>query len=393
MLLNWGVVRLAAVVYFVQGALGIAGIALPLYLRAQGFSVSKIAFISSVAAIPWFLKPIYGAISDFVPIGHLRRRPYLFIYCICSSLGWIFLSMAPPDEKWLILSMMFANLGFAATDVITDGLVVEYSRPGTVQTYQSIAWGARSIGSVLSGFTGGILAAKLTAQNIFIITGFLPLVSILAIIFLREKKAPSKWDTKNIPSHVWESICKLWRVLKGDLKWFLIFIFIISTSSAFGLPLFFYMRETLQFDEIFLGLLSSVTWAGAMVGCFLFLTFFQKVRLKKALYWAISIGFIEILMTLLIKDAMSAFLISFLLGVLGYNVLLPLFSSAARLAHGTGVEGLLYAILMSLFNVGQAVSSSLGGRLYDWVGLETLIILTALFALTAFLVIPRLKTL
>ena len=153
------------------------------------------------------------------------------------------------------------------------------------------------------------------------------------------------------------------------------------------------MRETLKFDEIFLGLLNSVTWAGAMVGCFLFLTFFQKVRLKKALYWAIAIGFIEILMTLLIGDALSAFLISFLLGVLGYNVLLPLFSSAARLAHGTGVEGSLYAILMSLFNLGQAFSSSLGGHLYDVIGLRTLIVLTAFLALTAFLVIPRLKTL
>jgi MFS family permease len=390
MLLNWGVVRLAAVVYFIQGALGIAGIALPLYLRAQGFSVGKIAFITAVASAPWFFKIVYGAISDAIPLWNLRRKPYLVIYCICSSLGWIFLSFAPPTERALIMTMMLANLGFAATDVITDGLVVEYSRAGTAQTYQSIAWGARSIGSVLSGFTGGVLAARLEAQNIFFITGILPLVSLFAIAALREKHAPRKWHARNILEPIWKSIQY---ILNGDLKWFLVFIFIISTSAAFGLPLFFYMREVLQFDEIFLGLLSSVTWAGAMVGCFLFLTFFQKIRLRKALYWAISIGFVEILMTLLIKDAMSAFLISFLLGIMGYNVLLPLFSSAAKLAHGTGVEGSLYAILMSLFNLGQAFSSTLGGRLYDFIGLKVLIVLTALLMLTAFLVIPRLRTL
>ena len=56
--------------------------------------------------------------------------------------------------------MTIANLGLAATDVITDGLVVEYSRKGTAQTYQGIAWGARSVGSILSGYLGGILAAK-----------------------------------------------------------------------------------------------------------------------------------------------------------------------------------------------------------------------------------------
>src|SRR3989338_723388 len=341
MLFHLGVARLAAVVYFVQGSLGIAGIALPLYLRAQGFSISKIAFISSVSAAPWFFKIVYGAISDAIPLWGLRRKPYLIIYCFLSCAGWILLSLVSPGEKQLIAAMMIANLGFAATDVIADGLVVEYSRPGTAQTYQSIAWGTRSIGSVLSGFTGGVLAAKLTAQDIFLITGLLPLISLLAIIALREKKAPKKWRGKKVFSPIVESVRD---ISKGDLKWFLVLLVIISTSAAFGVPLFFYMRETLKFDEIFLGLLNSVTWTGAMVGCFLFLAFFQKIRLKKALYWAVGIGFIEILLTLLIKSAPTAFFISFLLGILGYNVLLPLFSSAARLAYKTGVEGSLYAI-------------------------------------------------
>jgi MFS family permease len=394
MLLNWGLVRLAAVVYFIQGALGIAGIALPLYLRNQGFSISKITFISSVAAAPWFFKIVYGVISDAIPIWKLRRKPYLIIYVLLSCLGWILLSLGPTEEKWIIMAMMIANLGFAATDVITDGLVVEYSRQGTAQMYQSISWGARGLGSVLSGFTGGVLAARLTAQNIFLITSFLPVLSLFAILFLKEKSFHKKGRTKNIFVNMVRDIWKGVRyILKGDLKWFMVLLFIISTSGSFGIPLFFHMRERLHFDEIFLGLLNSITWTGAIVGCFLFLTFFHRIQLKLTLYWAIAIGFIEILMTLFIKDAPSAFLVSFLLGVLGYNVLLPLFSSAAKLAHHTGVEGFLYAILMSFFNVGQAISGLVGGRLYEWIGLEPLIVLTAFVALSAFFVIPRLKTL
>ena len=71
---------LAGLVYFVQGALGIAGIALPLYLRAQGFSITKIAFITSVSSAPWFFKIAYGAISDAFPLWRLRRKPYLIIF-------------------------------------------------------------------------------------------------------------------------------------------------------------------------------------------------------------------------------------------------------------------------------------------------------------------------
>ncbi len=390
MLLNWDVMRLAAVVYFIQGSLGIAGIALPLYLRAQGFSISKITFIISVVSIPWFLKIVYGAISDAFPIFGLRRKPYLIIFIILSCLGWVLLSVLPPEQNWLILSMTIANLGLAATDVITDGLVVEYSRKGSAQTYQSIAWGARSLGAVASGFTGGILAAKISAQNVFLITAMLPLVSLVAVLFLREKPWKGTLKKKNILTPIIKSFrC----IIHGDLKWFVLFLLILSTSVAIGTPLFFYMREILKFDEIFLGVLNSVTWFGAIIGCFIFINFFKDAPLHKALFWAVIFGFFDISMTLAIHNHASAFAVSLLLGVFGYMVLLPLFSSSATLAHATGVEGSLFAILMSLFNLGQAASSFFGGMLFEWIGLRALIISTAFFGLLALLVIPRFRSL
>lgn len=390
MLLNWGVTRLAAVVYFIQGSLGIAGIALPLYLRAQGFSISKITFVVSIVSIPWFLKIFYGAISDTFPIFGLRRKPYLIICSILSSLGWLLLSFLPPDEKWLILAMMIANLGLAATDVITDGLVVEYSRKGSAQTYQAIAWGARSIGSVISGFTGGLLAAKISAQSVFLITATLPLISLSATFFLREK--PWK-ESSNKRKNILTPIVKSFRcIIHGDLKWFVLFLLVLSSSVAIGTPLFFYMREILKFDEIFLGILNSVTWFGAIIGCFIFVKFFRKISLHKALFIAVIIGFFDILMTLAIKDHASAFAISLILGILGYMVLLPLFSSSATLAHATGVESSLFAILMSLFNLGQALASFMGGLLFEWIGLKALIISTAFFGLLALFIIPRFRS-
>ncbi len=391
MLINWGVTRLAAVVYFIQGSLGIAGIAMPLYLRAQGFSVSKITFIVSIVSIPWFLKIFYGAISDAFPIFGLRRKPYLVICAFLSSLGWLLLSILPPSEKWLIVAMTTANLGLAATDVITDGLVVEYSRKGSAQAYQAIAWGARSLGAVASGFTGGILAAKVTPQTVFLITAALPLFSLFAVIFLREK--PWKGKAK-VGHNLFAPIIKsFWCIISSDLKWFVLLLFLLSSSVAIGTPLFFYMREVLKFDEIFLGVLNSVTWFGAIIGCFIFLNVFKDVPLHRALCCAVLVGFFDILMTLAIQDHPSAFIVSLFLGILGYMVLLPLFSASATLAHSTGVEGSLFAILMSLFNLGQALASFLGGVLFEWIGLKALIVSTAFFGLSALLIIPRLKRL
>ena len=68
-------------------------------------------------------------------------------------------------------------------------------------------------------------------------------------------------------------------------------------------------------------------------------------------------------------------------------------SSAAKLAHGTGVEGSLFAILMSVFNLSQAAAAFGGGFLSEWLGLKTLIVVTAFVGLLGLLVIPRLRTL
>jgi len=60
---------LFAIVYFVQGALGLAGIALPLFMRESlGLSIVQITMISSIAGIPWILKPLYGLLSDYYPL-------------------------------------------------------------------------------------------------------------------------------------------------------------------------------------------------------------------------------------------------------------------------------------------------------------------------------------
>lgn len=47
-------------------------------------AVAQVAFLTSFAAFPWVVKPLYGFLSDTVPIYGYRRRSYLII---CGILG------------------------------------------------------------------------------------------------------------------------------------------------------------------------------------------------------------------------------------------------------------------------------------------------------------------
>src|ERR1700759_2035032 len=45
----------------------------------------------AVLDIPWIIKPLWGAISDFIPLFGYRRRPYLVLASLAAfcSFAWV----------------------------------------------------------------------------------------------------------------------------------------------------------------------------------------------------------------------------------------------------------------------------------------------------------------
>src|SRR6185437_10989574 len=73
-----------AIVYTVEGfcqaKAGVIWQPLTHYLKqTQGWDTVQIAASLAVLDVPWVVKPIYGIISDFVPLFGYRRRSYLLL--------------------------------------------------------------------------------------------------------------------------------------------------------------------------------------------------------------------------------------------------------------------------------------------------------------------------
>ena len=70
-----------AVVYLAEGMCQSDGvIAQPLnyYLKqVHGWTAVQVTAFLTVFNLPWFLKPLYGIVSDFVPIFGYRRKSWL----------------------------------------------------------------------------------------------------------------------------------------------------------------------------------------------------------------------------------------------------------------------------------------------------------------------------
>ena len=74
---------LFAIVYFAQGMFYLPDQAIAIVFKDRGLKSDEIAYFFLLTGIPWFIKPVYGLISDLFPLFGWRRKGYLS----CSTGG------------------------------------------------------------------------------------------------------------------------------------------------------------------------------------------------------------------------------------------------------------------------------------------------------------------
>src|SRR3954470_5297562 len=58
-------------------------------LKGWGRTAGEIAAFSALLAIPWSLKPLYGLLTDFVPLFGTRRKGYLILAAAAMAISLI----------------------------------------------------------------------------------------------------------------------------------------------------------------------------------------------------------------------------------------------------------------------------------------------------------------
>lgn len=107
-----------AMVYFVQGVLGLSRLAVSFYLKDDlHLDPAETAVISGFSALPWLIKPLYGFISDSIPLFGYRRRSYLFLSGLLGALSWSLMASFVDSKYGAAFCILTGSLSVAFSDV------------------------------------------------------------------------------------------------------------------------------------------------------------------------------------------------------------------------------------------------------------------------------------
>jgi folate/biopterin transporter len=381
-------------IYFVEGAVGLAQLAKTYLLKDQlHLGPAEMSALSGIFVLPWTIKPLYGFLSDGLPLYGYRRKSYLIAAGLTGGLSYALLGYSPFWDSLetstavagTCVALILSSACIAVSDVVADGIVVTRTRkesannPALAGSLQSLCWGSSAIGALLASYYSGSLIETLGNRGVFGLTAALPLLVALIAIGVDEERVDSEGSTTaNFLSGVQTQAETLWGALQQQAIWRpALFLFLWRATPTSDGAFFYFMTDDLHLGPEFMGRIQLVGAAAGLAGVWLYQQFFRNVNIKDLLFWSTIISFPLGLIPLLlithtnqalgIPDTALIYGDDVVLSALGRITFMPTLVLAARLCP-PGVEAVLFATLMSSFNGAGTLGTEIGAALTKLLG-------------------------
>nr|WP_294522010.1 MFS transporter [uncultured Rhodopila sp.] len=383
-----------AIVYAVEGIgqakSGIIWQPLTYFLKeTQGWDPVRISVSLAIFDLPWVIKPLWGAISDFVPLFGYRRRPYLVLANLAAVLAFARVATLNTPAA-LIPAITVTSVAMAVSSTLCGALLVETGQkhdasPGLVN--QQWLWYniAQMAAVLLAGYLLEILPPAGALHAAAWIAAAAPLSVVCSVWLVHEDRA--RIDLPALRGR----LAALLSAFRSRNLWLVAgFLFLYYFSPGFGTPLYFEMTDRLGFSQGFIGVLSSISAGGWILGGVLYKWRLHRLSQPALLRLSIAGGVAATLLYLLLDGEASAVAIWLLSGVAGMIAMIATMSLAAE-SCPEGAEGFAFAGLMSIVNLAAPLADSTGSVLFEHVfnrQIAPLITLSAAATALVFVLVP-----
>jgi Na+/melibiose symporter-like transporter len=329
------------------------------------FTPLDMARFFSITGIAWYLKPLAGMLSDYLPVFGSRRHSYMLGGAVVLSLLWLVVGFGPHAPLPMLAAICLLSTVLTICQSTVSALVVEggrlYAATGRLSTFRRVA---EHVAGVVVGPLGGMLALYSFRYTGSVCASIALLFAFLVMIFpAAEDFAPARKTRAELR----EGLRLLFssRPMWGATTLF----FLLSFSPGFQTPLFYYQTNTLGFTPRMIGALTLLGAACSIVGAGAYPWFCKKTGLRTLLTVSVILDAIFHGLYVFYGSPTSAVIIESAAGLMRGFVWMPVLDLLVR-AVPKGHEAVGAALEWTPANVAVAISDLSGSWLYQHFGLS-----------------------
>ncbi|KAL7122323.1 hypothetical protein ACP275_01G038400 [Erythranthe tilingii] len=380
--LHWSFVFGVVIVYGMSQGLGgaLAMVGTEYYMKdVQKVQPSDAQFYSGITSIPWIVKPIWGLLTDVVPVFGFHRKPYFLFAGFMGVFAMLFVSTH--KEVHIVLALLSLTAGSASVaiaDVTVDACVAQKSgiHPSLAADIQSLCALSAAIGSLVGFSFSGIFVHLIGPQGVFGLLTIPAWLVLLVGLLLKENRI-SNFPYEQMNQNFLKAGKSMWKTLKCPEVWrpclYMYLSFSLSLSISEGM--FYWATDSKDgpsFSKEIIGYVMAIGSIGSLLGAILYQYGLKNCPFRDLLMWAQILsclsGMLDLALVLRwnlklgIPDYFFVVIDSSVSQLIGRLKWMPLLVLSSKLCPA-GIEGTFFALLMSIDNFGLLTSSWFGGLL------------------------------
>jgi MFS family permease len=367
-------------------------------LTRWGHGAGELGAFSMAVGLVWVLKPVFGLLTDFVPVLGRKRQGYLILAGALAAASMFGLAVFPtPTNRfaWLLGWLASATLAWSFADVAADALLIDRGRDsGLVGRFQAIQWASAYSAGIVAGVGGGWLSQNSREHLGFWICGLAATGTVLLATFAVREPRISKPTLG--PEAVVRTLTTAAR--SPTLLGVGAFLFLWNFNPFSKDVLYWHMTQTLGFSKAFYGSTRTLEAVGSILGCLVYPILARWVATPSLIRLSIVLGVASTLAFAVVTGRESAVAVSLVVGIIYMTATLIQLDLAAR-ACPPEAAGTVFALLMAMENLSASLSIGLGAWTYAW-GLELwgattsfylLVFIGSTFTAMSWLLLPMLR--
>jgi MFS family permease len=331
-----------------------------------------------ITYIPWILTPVWGLLTDVVPVAGYQRRPYFIFAGLLGLISTLVISLHSKIHISIaVLLLTSTAAGVAIADVTIDACAAKNSirYPLLAADIQSLCGMSLSIGALLGFSTSGVAVHVLGAQGALGLLS-IPAIMLLFLGFTLYEPHVTNHQYKQVFHNSWEATRRMWKSLKCPEIWRPSLYMYISLALTLNIHegKFYWYTDPIAgpvFSQEFVGIIFAISTIGSILGVLVYHKVLKDYSFHSLLFWAQLLsgisGFLDLIMVLRlnvklgIPDYLFVIIDESTLYMINRIKWMPMLVLSAKLCP-SGIEGIFFALLKAIDKVGL-LSSSWGGGL------------------------------